>query len=429
MPVENAPLASRASTRWRCRCNHTAQGTPFVLFYLMSSTSVALRKPADQARSWHTAPATAVFFTMLAGHIGFSTSAVAQSSTWRLEPQPMLVLGKATGDESEAFAEIVGATRLPNGTVLVADRGQYSLHIYSPAGKEIKKFGRKGSGPGEFGYLARLYRCGGSILTYDIENGYAISVFSLDGLLSRTFRFSQKNVNNMPYANACNAAGTFLHFGWESRGEMKAGVYRPIVPVWLSGADSSAGRLLGTMQGSERWGQPPGGSGPLPLGREPRIAIGATRAYVGEATTYRVRVYSLTGQPLPDITKAVTTVPVTAQDIDAELERQVASDGERSRTRLTKYFSEIKMPKTLPPYRALLVDGADLLWVQDYAKSASGTVSWTIFDPAGKQVATIPMPYAFDVYEVGTDYVLGRYIDADDAIPQVRLYRLHRRAR
>jgi hypothetical protein len=352
----------------------------------------------------------------------------AQGLTWRLDPKPTLVLGKATGDESEAFATIVGATRLPNGNVLVADRGEFSMHLYSPTGKELKKFGRKGSGPGEFGYLAFLYRCGNSVMAQDIEYGNTVSVFTLDGVQTRSFRFSKKPANNIPYNSVCNSAGVFLHFGWESMRETKIGVYRDRVPMWLSGADSSAGRLLGTMEGSERWGEK-NGSGPLPLGREPRIAIGATRAYIGEATTYSIQVYSLTGQPLPSITKPFAAIPVKAIDVAAELERQVSTVGENSRTRLAKYFGEVKMPKTLPPYRALLVDAADHLWVQDYAQSAPGVMTWTVFDPAGKLVAHIPMPQPFDVYEIGADYVLGRFIDPVESIPQVRMYRLERRTR
>lgn len=121
----------------------------------------------------------------------------AQSPTWRLDPKPILVLGKANGDEAEAFAAIPGATRLPNGNVLVADRGEFSLHLYSAAGNEVRKFGRKGKGPGDFAYLARLYRCGALVLADDID-GSLISVYSTDGALMRTFRFSSKVGNNSP---------------------------------------------------------------------------------------------------------------------------------------------------------------------------------------------------------------------------------------
>ena len=234
--------------------------------------------------------------------------------------------------------------------------------------------------------------------------------------------------NNIPYASACNQAGAFLHLGWPPSRELKIGVHRSRVPLWLSGADSSVGRSLGTVEGSERWGEPHG-SGPLPLGREPRIAIGASRAYVGEASTWAIRVFSLDGRPLGEITKSVKKIPVTLTDVEAEVEREVASNGAKSRPRVEKYFATITLPKTLPPYRALLVDAHDNLWVQDYARSTPVSVTWTVFDPTGKQLVEVQMPQSLDVYEIGADYVLGRFIDPDDSIPQVRMYRLTKRVR
>ena len=34
---------------------------------------------------------------------------------------------------------------------------------------------------------------------------------------------------------------------------------------------------------------------------------------------------------------------------------------------------------------------------------------------------------ALEIYEIGADYVLGRYIDPDEQVPEVRLYGLIRR--
>jgi hypothetical protein len=33
------------------------------------------------------------------------------------------------------------------------------------------------------------------------------------------------------------------------------------------------------------------------------------------------------------------------------------------------------------------------------------------------------------VYEVGSDYVLGRYLDLEEAVPEVRMYRVRRGSR
>jgi hypothetical protein len=42
-------------------------------------------------------------------------------------------------------------------------------------------------------------------------------------------------------------------------------------------------------------------------------------------------------------------------------------------------------------------------------------------------MTTVTMPSALEVYEIGRDYVLGRYVDPDESVPEVRLYTLRRR--
>jgi hypothetical protein len=41
-------------------------------------------------------------------------------------------------------------------------------------------------------------------------------------------------------------------------------------------------------------------------------------------------------------------------------------------------------------------------------------------------VAEVQLPVDLEVYEIGLDYVLGRFLNAEESIPQVRMYRLRR---
>src|SRR4051812_25617812 len=127
-------------------------------------------------------------------------SAGAQERAWSIDPKPALVLGSVNSDVLFG-AGLVGATRLPDGRILVGDRGDYSLRVFDGSGKLVKSLGRKGSGPGEISYVARLWKCGDQIVTYDIENGYLQTVFGTDLMLRRTFRFGSAGPgNNTPYA-------------------------------------------------------------------------------------------------------------------------------------------------------------------------------------------------------------------------------------
>ena len=50
-----------------------------------------------------------------------------------------------------------------------------------------------------------------------------------------------------------------------------------------------------------------------------------------------------------------------------------------------------------------------------------------MFSADGTMRATVLLPTALEVYEIGRDYVLGRYVDADESVPEVRLYSLTRK--
>ncbi len=308
---------------------------------------------------------------------------------------------------------------MPTGNIAVGDLADYALREFTPTGALVKRYARKGEGPGEVGYLAPLLRCGGVLVANDITG--PLSVFQLDGTFVRAFRFPTPT-----YRMACNAALKFVAMGWASDRDRKTGAYRPNVKYWIARADPSLDVPLGTMAGGDRWSEGNGDS-PLPLGREPRVAISSSRAYVALGDRLEVLVFDLSGKPLPSLSVPTTRVRVTTSDVDAEREREVAKLGERARTMLERRFASITMPEFLPATRDLLVDATGNVWVQHYPRASSPNVPWTIFSPEGRRLATISMPVAFEVYEIGADYVLGRYIDPDEQIPEVRLYRLVKR--
>lgn len=348
----------------------------------------------------------------------------AQELPWQINPRPTLVLGDANRDANVLFgAGLIGATRLPDGRILVGDRGAYSLKLFAPDGKHLKNLGRTGEGPGEFAYLAKMFRCGDQIITYDIE-GAKMSVFDMDVTFNHTFRFASPELT-VPYASACNASRTFVHYGWGPRKGPKPGIHRDSTALWTTGADSAIRRRLGFIPGSERWGHEHG-SRPLPLGKQSVVAISADRIFVGTADTYAIVVYDTLGRRVGTIRKTGVNLAVTKADIDLALEREIAGQSERQQKATTTEYAIIQFPKTIPAYIRILTDSDGLLWVQDYPRTNSTSSRWTLFTPAGAQRAEVMLPAHLDVYEVGKDYVLGKYIDPDEQIPEIRMYKLRR---
>jgi hypothetical protein len=341
-------------------------------------------------------------------------SADAQSRAWTIDPAPTLRVGNGAS-EAEQFQAVVGATRLPNGHVLVGDRGDYSLLVFDERGAPVRKFGRKGKGPGEVSAISWLLRCGDTVVTSDIT-GSRVSMFSLNGDFVRSFRFT-----GVIYRSACGPTGRFVHYAWERDQDSKAGIYRALVPFWITRADSASGVPLGRFPGSERFN-----NSPLPVGKEPRVAIGRTHAYVALADSVFVRTFTFDGKEGAPLRLAASPVASTIADKRADMETMIAIVGEKARNSVETLYSSMPYAKTLPATRDLVVDTEGNLWVQRYPRGGAPTVRWDVFAPGGVVLASLQLPSTFELYEVGRDYVLGRYIDPNEGIPEVRSYRLRR---
>jgi hypothetical protein len=361
--------------------------------------------------------------------LGGASGARSQApAAWALSAQPRLVIG-SEDEQSALLTSAVGATRLPDGSILVGDNGDYALRHFSATGAPLRTFGRKGSGPGEVTYLVGMLRCGDTVYTRDADNGARISVFTLAGRYVREFRFTGPGAAH-PYRSACNAAGVFAHHGWENRSDMRPGVFRSRVPVWLTRSDSGVVRFIDSLPGSERWGiardGKMAGTGPLPLGKEPVIGIGRNRVFMGSADTYVVQAFDLQGRKVAALQRPGEPIRVTRADFDAFIDRQAAGKSDEVRERIVKGWANVELPKTLPAYTALVTDADDLVWVRGYARPGTAHASWSVFTSGGSFVTEVRLPADLEVYEIGKDYVLGRFLSPDVGTPEIHLYGLVR---
>jgi hypothetical protein len=345
---------------------------------------------------------------------GIVTTVHAQGASWRLSTQPVARVGIGESDGDMLLAPS-GATKLPNGNFVVGDVDAFAIKEYSASGKFLRKYGRKGNGPGEISYIFPLMRCGDALVANDLGGGPAQLVFDHDGTYKRKFRIPAQI-----YRLSCNTHLQFAVTGWEIRGMAKEGSYRPVSPYLLARADSTTPILLGELPGPDRIG-----NRPLPLGRDPRMAIGPNRVYIGLGDSLHILVYDLSGKPLPALSARAPRIATTPADFTAEMEREIAMVGEKARPAIEKQYATMTPPKFLPATRDLIVDADGNLWVQHFPRATAKTVTWTTFSPAGRVLATTAVPTDLEVYEIGRDYVLGRIVN-DDGIPEVRAYALTR---
>ncbi|MCG6957994.1 MAG: hypothetical protein LJF04_18535 [Gemmatimonadetes bacterium] len=94
-----------------------------------------------------------------------------------LSQEPTLEIGLMEGDQHYLFQNVVSVLPMPSGELAVADGGADEVTLYAPDGTFVRRWGRKGEGPGEFRMLSRLYSMG------------ADSIMALDGITDRVSVF------------------------------------------------------------------------------------------------------------------------------------------------------------------------------------------------------------------------------------------------
>jgi hypothetical protein len=335
-----------------------------------------------------------------------STSDDAAPPIWAVDPTPLLEIADNDPTGDVRLGETVHVTRLPDGGVLVSDRDLHALRFFDAQGTFVRAVGRKGTGPGEFEYIATAWRCGDSLFVQEIAAS-RMSVHALDGSLVRAMPAVEFAGGSPSFHSACNAVGTFVHHGWYPfREDAPVGRQRATVPVWLASATGEQRVELGEVPGPEfvAYGY---GAGPALLGRTPQLAIGQRSVYVGTADSAVVQVFTLAGE-LAGV-RRLPGPPRRVTEADLERAKRLDSAGQSAaqQRQTREEWALDTPPTTLPAYDAMLVDADDHLWVRRFPAAGDEHAEWTVFDPDGTLVATVLLPPLLTVHEIGRDHIAG----------------------
>lgn len=348
------------------------------------------------------------------------------AATWQIDSTPIFDIGSDPDDTLAVIGNAVAAYALGDSLVVVADRGYHQLSYFNRDGTLHHISGREGDGPGEFRYIARMWRCGDSLVVFDIPHRQ-YTVHTLDGTWVRGYfptapagsRFDS------PYKTACGPDGTWVSNGWENLEPSEPRRARDAVAYWLADREGRVLTELGPRPGSERFVHP-NGSGPHPLGKEPVLAVASDRAFIGTADSFAIEVFSLDGTPRPPIVKPSVDLATLPEDIarDRLLDTLGKSPGDQRRE--MRYWDQYDYPPTIPAYTALVVDRDDNLWVRAFPRTVENLARWVVFNPEGKEIGSLDLPATLEVFDIGSDWVLGIETRLADGGQQVRMYRRRR---
>jgi hypothetical protein len=373
-------------------------------------------------------------------------AAVAAQARWVVDSKPTLDVRDLQANGTVNFQLAAGATRLENGSLLVADQLAGAIRLIDATGILVKTSGKIGDGPGEFsGNVLSASRCGSDSLIVWDRGSQRVSMIGASGVVARQFRFSGDSGSRGPVFDLkCTSSGRLAYLSDPNRTLRPTSiprVLRGFADVVTADRDGLViGRYLGSVSEWVAVVAPRGGNGqfPRPLGVASFLASVGNHVILGVSDSARVVVLPeesggahLQGQRIPPSEAKTVSLPIrmrvprqeefddAAQAIAARAPNQALADA------VLKQLLTVPMSTFAPAYSGLFEDPEGLLWVQLSTQGAKD-VELLAIRLDGYPVARIRLPVAIKIYEIGGNYILGSYSDANDAA-HVALWKLTRK--
>lgn len=367
------------------------------------------------------------------------TMAEAQTPRWTVDTVPLMRLAATADDGRPTFGSAAWAVRIGADEIALADGADRMIRIFGTDGKQRRALGREGRGPGEFLSVGWISTCGtDSLFAWDMISA-RLNVWHPTGGFVRSWT---NTVVRGPMVALCSARREFafpvrIRRTQESKPVLNtattAGMrYR----IWMDTFDlqilDDSGQAVwsigGAVRGESISANPPSGG----LVSLPRLLGLATHvAFTGELLAFAytdsgfVRIVRPNGATEKQFRVGPFESTVSTEARDAAL----TSLQRRTPASAVELFGmvsrAIPVPARAPGYYDLKGSPDGALWFV-VSPPGSRQTRLVAYRPDGSAVATLVIPVAIELFEVGMDHLLGR-VESDDGEQEVRLYRFWRR--
>lgn len=333
-------------------------------------------------------------------HSVSSAAGATATGSLSISATPIQTISPVDSEGVPVLGNIADATRLSSGMIAVVDRRVDAVTFIDSKGEVVGQSGRTGDGPGEFRSVAGVGQCApDTLFVWDRMND-RMSLLDTTGALQRSYR-----PPGQPLDRYC--AGAAQYIVWKSLSTIGSATADtpPIrgTALLVSAMGDSVGSLGEIQAGQIR-----------PLGAVTQFAVIDAGVYVGTADTAVVSLYGRTGQKLRSVQVGNANRAPTAAEYDAaitSLTNTVPGTAEQIATMQEFMRKRFPMPKVLPAYRAIFTNGNGALFVLT-SPLGNGVTELQAFDEAGTNIGAIHIPGDLEIFELGTDYLLGLLEDA-----------------
>lgn len=353
---------------------------------------------------------------------------------WRVDLEPAVSIGVAEGPDEYQLYRVYSALRLDDGAIVVAETGAHELRFYDAEGRFVRRAGRLGQGPGEFGEPAtiRLWLDPeGRLLTTDYSNG-RINVFDAEGTY-----LTQVVVEGADVAPRLSLWGVFGDGSWLTRGvvgsgrlggdpgtiiEMERVNFRAVEgePVTELARAATRPRVVNRYGDITHYPF-------VPLAPEPLFQTSGEHLLVWEGPDPSLGVIDLEGRS----TARFTWTPGHQRSVDAVWERyasealETISDAEQRARYAHLYRRDLPLPERTPAYREMLADPDGNVWLERFRLPWESARTWDVLAADGRWLGTVATPPGLTVYQVTSSHLVGLHQD-EAGVFRVRTYRIRK---
>lgn len=372
--------------------------------------------------------------TWCAPAVGFGQAA-PWSANYTAPPREIALAPSArrVSIDDVEFQRIAAIVPRTDGGFVVADAGRRQLLYFGPTGAEVRTVGRRGAGPGEYGFIQGAVALRADTLAvWDGENrritilsptGAYVRVIALEapwdggGSVTRVLALTDGSLV-VGYSEVQTMAPrpTPVRFGERLFVYASDGTRRPGAGLTLPSSEHFIQEVPPERGRVAYWS--------LAFGRVLTVRPTPTGIATGDGTEWAVEErspgsWAVAGRHA--IARSVVSVtPADRATYAADAVRNESGlDLELGRRRA----AEMPFPRTKPAYARFESDPRGRLWIEEYEQRREPQSRWLRLDRSTRTTTAVRMPMRFQPMAFTNATVIGIWRDADD-VPFVQVYAL-----
>ena len=325
-------------------------------------------------------------------------------SELHLADEPEVRIDGAADGPGPTFARLGEGAWLPDGRIVVLDRGALRIHLFGPSGEYLRSFGSGGEGPGELKSATTVSTLADSLFVYD-RSLARVSIFHPSEGYIRSIHVRGPYGGAPPYKVRVIGEGRFAAYQWRlapSLGEDPRLEYRR---AWFSILDEQGEPLGAPVPFAYTYSavHEQGAVLPRPYAARALLAVCDGRTVMGAGYRFSLSIRGLKGEALEAI-----RWPRNRQSVNygGEMDSLRPSWEERYPRYVDLIFHRELLPEHRPAIKRVRCGEQGRLWVGRFEPFHAPVRQWWILSEDSEPLGWFHLPPGARLLDADGDRVL-----------------------